>query len=207
MATLNAVVRDDSKKSIAKTLRKEGKIPSVVYGQTVGNESITVNAGEVDKLFHNEGRNAIITLNIDNKKKYTVMAHELQFNNLKGTIQHIDFLEINVNEELDAVVPVVLQGTEKVEELRAVVNHQLSELTVRALPKDLPSSIEIDVSELAVGESIRISDIKTENGYTILGDPEEVIVSVSYGGKNEEAEETEEPPAAEGAQTPEQPGE
>ncbi|GGL64132.1 50S ribosomal protein L25 [Sporolactobacillus putidus] len=201
MATLNAVIRDHFKKSVAKTLRKEGQIPSVVYGKTVGNESIAVSAGEVDKLFRSEGRNAIITLNIGDKKKYTVMAHDLQFNNLKGTIQHIDFLEINMNEEIDAVVPVVLQGTEEVEGSGAVVNHQLNELTVRALPKDLPSSIEVDVSKLAVGENIRINDIDAKNGYTIIGDPEEVIVSVSYGGKNEEAEE---PSAAEGAQASEE---
>lgn len=205
MATLNAAIRDNLKKSAAKLLRKEGKIPSVVYGKTVGNESIAVSAGEVSKLFRSEGRNAIITLNIDDKKEYTVMAHELQFNNLKGTIQHIDFLEINMNEAIDAVVPVVLKGSETVEAGGAVVNHQLSELTVHALPKDLPGSIEIDVSKLAVGENIRVSDIASNADYKIIGDPEDVVVSVSYGGKDEV---TEEAPAAESApETAEQPAE
>lgn len=188
MATLNAAIRDDSKKSIAKKLRREGQIPSVVYGKTAANESIAVNAGEINKMFRDEGRNAIITLNIDDKKKYTVMAHELQFNNLKGTIQHIDFLQINMNEAIDAVVPVVLKGAEIVEVGEVVVNNQLSELTVNALPANLPNSIEIDVSKLTVGDSIRISDIAPEADYKILGDPEEVVVSVSYSGKSAEEE-------------------
>ncbi|TGA96525.1 50S ribosomal protein L25/general stress protein Ctc [Sporolactobacillus shoreae] len=188
MATLNAAIRDDSKKSIAKKLRREGQIPSVVYGKTATNESIAVNAGEINKMFRDEGRNAIITLNIDDKKKYTVMAHELQFNNLKGTIQHIDFLQINMNEAIDAVVPVVLKGAEIVEVGEVVVNNQLSELTVNALPANLPNSIEIDVSKLTVGDSIRISDIAPEADYKILGEPEEVVVSVSYSGKSAEEE-------------------
>ncbi|WP_010632673.1 50S ribosomal protein L25 [Sporolactobacillus vineae] len=184
MATLNAAIRDDSKKSIAKQLRREGQIPAVVYGKGVEeNESIAVNAGEVSKAFRKEGRNAIITLNLSDDKKYTVMAHELQFNNLKGTIQHIDFLAINVNEAIDAVVPVELKGTETVEVGEVVVNNQLSELTVRSLPKNLPAAIELDVSGLHVGDSIRISEIKPAGDYTILGEPEDVVVSVSYSSK------------------------
>lgn len=190
MATLNATIRGEFKKSYAKKLRNEGKIPSVVYGKTVGNESVAVDAGAVSKLFRSEGRNAIINLDIEGKKKYTVMAHELQFDSIKGTVRHIDFLEINMNEEIDAVVPVVLQGAEAVEAGDVVLNHQLSELTVRALPNDLPSTIEVDVSKLAVGDAIRVSDLASGTSkYTILGDPEEVIVTLSYGAKV--AEETE----------------
>lgn len=182
MATLNATIRGEFKKSYAKKLRNEGKIPSVVYGKTVGNESVAVDAGAVSKLFRSEGRNAIINLDIEGKKKYTVMAHELQFDSIKGTVRHIDFLEINMNEEIDAVVPVVLQGAEAVEAGDVVLNHQLSELTVRALPNDLPSTIEVDVSKLAVGDAIRVSDLASGTSkYTILGDPEEVIVTLSYG--------------------------
>jgi ribosomal protein L25, Ctc-form len=188
LATLNAAIRDDSKKSIARQLRLKGEIPAVVYGKSVEkNESITVNAAEVGKAFRKEGRNAIITLNLSDDKKYTVMAHELQYNNLKGTIQHIDFLAININEAIDAVVPVELKGTEAVEIGEVVVNNQLSELTIRALPKNLPASIEFDVSGLHVGDSVRISDIKPTGDYKILGDPEDVVVSVSYSSKVAEA--------------------
>lgn len=207
MATLNAAIRDDSKKSIAKQLRREGKIPSVVYGKTTESESISVNAGEVSKLFRDEGRNAVITLNIADGKKYTVMAHDLQYNSLKGTIQHIDFLAINVNETIDAVVPVVLKGAEVVEVGDVVVNHQLSELTVRALPKDLPSAIEVDVSKMTVGDNVRISDIAPESGYKILGEPEDVVVSISYSGKNTEETEAAPATAAETSSTEKTPAE
>ncbi|WKB35930.1 50S ribosomal protein L25/general stress protein Ctc [Terrilactibacillus sp. S3-3] len=180
MAKLNAAIRDDSRKSVAKQLRKQGKIPAVVYGKTVGNQSVAVNEGEMSKLFRQEGRNALIELNLDDNKEYTVMAHELQYDHIKGTIQHIDFLEVNVNEEIDAVVPVVLQGAEAAEEGGAVLNHTLNELTVRALPTQLPNAIEIDVSGLNIGDHVRIGDIKPDGQYTILGDPEEVVVSVFH---------------------------
>jgi large subunit ribosomal protein L25 len=196
MATLSAAIRSDFKKSFAKKLRNEGKIPSVVYGKTVGNEAVSVDAGAMSKLFRSEGRNAIINLDVEGKKKYTVMAHELQFDPLKGTVRHIDFLEINMNEDIDAVVPVVLSGAEAVETGDVVLNNQLSELTVRALPNNLPSTIEVDVSKLAVGDAIRISDLVSDaKDYTILGDPEDVIVTLSYG------EQVAEEPAAEATET------
>lgn len=195
MATLDAAVRDVSKKSITKQLRREGKIPSVVYGKTIGNESIAVSEGAVNKALRDEGRNAIITLNIAGRKPYTVMAHELQYNSLKGTIQHIDFLEINMDEEIETVVPVTLTGADIVEVGDVVVNHQQAELTVRALPSNLPQTIEVDVSKLTVGDNIRIGDIVSNANYTIIGDPEDVVVSVSYSGKS--SDETEEAAPAE----------
>ncbi|MCL1632465.1 50S ribosomal protein L25 [Sporolactobacillus sp. CPB3-1] len=191
MATINATIRREFKKSYAKQLRKEGKIPSVVYGKTVGNQSVAVEASAVNKLLNSEGRNAIINLDIEGEKKYTVMAHELQYDPIKGTVRHIDFLEINLNEDIDAVVPVVLKNAEQVETGDVVLNHQISELTVRALPNNLPSAIEVDVASLKVGEAIRVSDLATNNTeYKILGEPEDVIVTLSYGAK--EAETTEE---------------
>ncbi|BBN97358.1 50S ribosomal protein L25 [Sporolactobacillus terrae] len=204
MATLNAAIRNNYKKSYTKQLRKEGKVPSVVYGKTVGNEGLAVDAQAIDKLFRDEGRNAIINLAIEGKKKYTVMAHDLQFDPLKGNVRHIDFLEINMNEEIDAVVPVILKGVEQVESGDAVLNNQLSELTVRALPNKLPSAIEVDVTKLSVGDSIRISDLaSTAKDYTILGDAEDAIVSLSYGSQEAAApeEETAEDTAAEPTST------
>ncbi|MFT8363589.1 MAG: 50S ribosomal protein L25 [Sporolactobacillus sp.] len=188
MALLAATVRDSSKRSITHELRKEGKVPSVVYGKTVGNQSIAVNSSEVSKLLRSAGRNAVISLDIEGKKRYTVMAHEMQYDPIKGTIRHIDFLEININETLDAIVPVELVNTEALQASDAVLNHSISELTVRALPNNLPSAIQIDVSKLSVGDSIRISDVKPEADYTIIGDPDEVIASLSYGGTDQTEE-------------------
>ncbi|CAM3229840.1 50S ribosomal protein L25 [Sporolactobacillus spathodeae] len=202
MALLAAAVRDSSKKSVTHALRKEGKVPSVVYGKTVGNQSIVVNAGEVSKLLHSEGRNAVISLDIEGKKSYTVMAHEMQYDPIKGSIQHIDFLEINLHEKIDAVVPVELDNTEAFEGSDAVLNHTISELTVRALPNDLPSAIHVDVSKLSVGDSIRISDVNPDADYTIIGDPEDVIVSLSHGEADEAAEETTADTTAEAQETP-----
>ncbi|MCI1859078.1 MAG: 50S ribosomal protein L25 [Sporolactobacillus sp.] len=195
MATLNAAVRDDSKRSVTKKLRLEGKIPAVIYGKTVQNASVSVAANELRKVFSKEGKNAVINLNVDNQKHYTVMAHELQYDHLKGSIQHIDFLQINVNEAIDAVVPVALKGVKDIEVGGVVVTNQLSELRVHALPANLPSTIAVDVSTMKVGDSLRIKDLAPDKNYEIVGDPEDVIVSVAYGGQ--EASEPAAPAASE----------
>lgn len=197
MAVIHAAIRNNLKKSATKTLRAEGRIPSVVYGKKIGNEPISVESREIGRLFRREGRNALITLDINDKQKCTVMAHEVQFNHLKGSIQHIDFLEVDVNQEMEAVVPVTVKGIEQAEQGGAVVNHQLSELAVRALPNAIPNAIEVDVSGLSVGDNIRIGDIPAGEGYTLVGNPEEVVVSVSYADRSSDTETEEEAPAEE----------
>ncbi|MFT8872655.1 MAG: 50S ribosomal protein L25 [Sporolactobacillus sp.] len=187
MARLAAVLRDSSKKSVIHSLRNAGKIPSVVYGKTVSSEPIAVDAAEVTKLLSQEGRNAVIALDVEGKKRYTVMVHDLQLDPIKGTIRHADFLAVNLNETLDAVVPVELVNREVVESGEVVLNHQTAELTVRALPNNLPATITVDVSGLKAGESIRVSDITPDGDYEIVSDPEETIVSLTYGAAEEEA--------------------
>lgn len=180
LAELKTINREHTKKSMIKKLRSEGKIPAVVYGKNVGNESISVEEGDVMRLFKADGRNAVMQMKLGNNKGFSVMAHDIQFDRLKGDIIHIDFLEIDMKSELDAVVPVVLTGESAGEKEGGVVQHTLNEVNVRALPANIPSTIEVDVSALNVGDSLKIGDIKSAGGdYTVLDDEDDVVVSVT----------------------------
>ncbi|TCP22545.1 LSU ribosomal protein L25P [Scopulibacillus darangshiensis] len=192
MVQLNAKNRQHLRKSMTKKLRNEGRIPAVVYGKNVGNQNVSVEEGEMIRLFRSDGRNAVIQMKVENNKPYSVMAHDIQFDRLKDEIVHIDFLEIDMKTEIDAVVPVVLTGESAGEKEGGVVQHQFNELNVRSLPANIPSNIEVDVSALNIGDSLKVRDLKANADYEILDDEDEVIVSVTPPTLEEPEAESEE---------------
>src|SRR5690606_22652397 len=115
---------------------------------------------------------------------------------IKNSVIHVDFFKVNMNEEVDAEVPIQFIGESPGEKAGGVIQHNLNMIEVRALPKDLPSSIEVSLDELNIGDTITVGDLKAniDGNYTILNDDEEVIVTVlapSGGGTDEASEETE----------------
>ncbi|MFC7394730.1 50S ribosomal protein L25/general stress protein Ctc [Scopulibacillus cellulosilyticus] len=193
MSTLNVINRDESRRSLTKGLRRKGKIPAIVYGKDISNQTIAVEESDMLRLLRNEGRNAVINLNLDNNKSYPVMAHEIQYDNLKGEIVHIDFLKIDMKSEIDAVVPVTLTGESIGEKEGGVVEQPLVELNIRALPGNIPNHIEADISELNVGDSLRVADILDKLDVEVLDEENEVIASVQPPTKLEEETADEEP--------------
>lgn len=188
MAKLSVIERKDTKHSATRKLRSEGKIPGVVYGKTVGNKSIAVDEGEMIRLFHKEGRNAIIQLSVGKDNPSSVMVHDIQMDHLKDEMVHIDFIEINMKSEIEAEVPLHLTGESAGEKEGGVVNQPVVHLLVKALPSDLPNHIEVDISELNIGESLQVKDIKVDGKYDILTDEEEVITSIVTPAAEEPAE-------------------
>ncbi|MFD2617449.1 50S ribosomal protein L25 [Terrilactibacillus laevilacticus] len=188
MVLLNAIERDHSKKSIIKDLRRHKKIPGVVYGKNVMNQSIAVDESDILKAFRSEGRNAIFQLKLEGNKETPVMVHEIQFDPLTSMITHLDFLKVDMNTEVEAVVPVVLNGEASG---GGVVQLTESELNVRALPNNIPSVIEINITGLTPGDHIKIGDLKTSRNYRFVGHTDEIVVSVSHVDQVEEEEATE----------------
>ncbi|MBM7646463.1 large subunit ribosomal protein L25 [Scopulibacillus daqui] len=178
MSTLNVINRDKKKKSITKGLRRKGKIPAIVYGKDISNQTIAVDEGDMLRLLRNEGRNAIIKLELDNGQAYSVMAHDIQFDHLKDEIVHIDFVKIDMKSEVDTLVPVTLKGESVGEKEGGIVEQSLVELNVRALPSNIPNHIEADISELKIGDSIRVADISDKLDVEVLNDENDVIASI-----------------------------
>ena len=178
---INAKPRDKLGKEHAKKLRREGRIPAVVYGAEISPLPLEVE----DKSFHallrsGLGENVIITLNIDDQENgdKKVLIREVQRDPVWGNILHIDFQQISLTKKLTINVPVQLVGTPiGVQQDGGILQHVLRELEVECLPTDIPEKIEVEVTNLKIGDSIHVRDLKLEK-VEILSDLQGSIVSV-----------------------------
>ncbi|KPL03948.1 MAG: hypothetical protein AMJ73_04985 [candidate division Zixibacteria bacterium SM1_73] len=178
---LKAKARDKFGKEHVKKLRRKGVIPAVVYGAEISPLPLEVEAKSFHALLRSGlGENVIITLNIDDPKNgdKKVLIREIQRDPVWGNILHIDFQQISLTKKLTINVPVHLVGTPLgVQQDGGILQHVLRELEVECLPTDIPEKIEVDVSNLKIGDSIHVGDIKLE-GAELLSDPQGSIVSV-----------------------------
>lgn len=180
-------------------LRKQGIIPGVIYGPS-GNKNISIDEAELRKLMREtSGSASIISVSCDKGTSKLTIIEKLHRKPTTGAFLHVDFHEVSANEPMHATLPVHTVGEAvgvKFENgTLEILNHSLH---VKCLPKNLPESITVDVSELHAGASIHVKDIPTIEGVTFLGDPEVVVISCSDGRKAAAQEE-----AAEEAKAPE----
>ncbi len=174
---LKAEKRETTKKSILTGLRNKGEFPAVVYGYKTDNTAVSVNESEFFKVLKEVGRNGVISIQIG-KDKTNVILGDYQHDRIKNTITHADFLAIDMSSEIDADVHVHLIGDAAGSKEGGVVQQTLHQLSVTAKPVDIPESIEIDVSELNIGDSLTVADIRKKTDAAINNEDEESIVSV-----------------------------
>ncbi|MBF7020745.1 50S ribosomal protein L25/general stress protein Ctc [Staphylococcus sp. 18_1_E_LY] len=178
MASLKSVIRQGKQtRSDLKTLRNSGKVPAIVYGYSTKNTSVKVDEVEFIKVIREVGRNGVIELAVGSKT-IKVMVSDYQFDPLKNQITHIDFLAINMSEERTVEVPVQLIGEAAGAKEGGVVEQPLFDLEVTATPDNIPESIEVDITELEVNDSISVSDLKTTGDFTIENDENDSVVTV-----------------------------
>jgi large subunit ribosomal protein L25 len=176
-ATLQAKKRENLKTSNTRAIRSAGEVPAIIYGYQVEPKTVAVDSIELLKTVRDEGKNAIISLQIDGDA-VDVMLHDYQIDPLKDELVHADFYAVNMKEEMDVQVPIVLEGEAIGAKEGGVLQQPLYDLSIRAKPKDIPEQITIDVSDLAVGDSILVSDLKEGRNYDILEDEGTTIVSI-----------------------------
>ncbi len=173
-------------------LRAEGFIPAVVYGKKEENTPIKLSIRDFKKAFKSAGESAIITLKgLDDDKE--VLIHDVDFEPVKGEPRHVDFYAIERGKKLTVTVPLEFIGVAPaVKELGGVLVKVLHELEIEVLPRDLPQSIEVDISPIADFEtSLHVKDLVLPEGVASTADPEEVVASA-----NEAKEEVFEEPEA-----------
>ena len=175
---LKADKRDNNTKSYIKELREEGIVPAVVYGN--GKEPVSVAVDSVDllKTVRDEGKNAIISLDIKGNA-VDVMLHDYQTDPLKGSLVHADFYIVNMSEARNVEVPIQLVGEAPGSKEGGVLQQPLYDLEISAKPNDIPDQISVDVSKLEVGDSISVGDLPTDGTYEILTDAETTIATVT----------------------------
>jgi large subunit ribosomal protein L25 len=200
--TLVAESRDVTGSSDSRRSRREGRIPAVVYGHGLEPLSITVDARELRvALSTSAGLNQLLNINVGGNT-HLALARELQRHPVRHTVAHVDFQIVRRDEVVRSEVPVVITGEAlAVNRAGGVLEHVISTLTVHSTPANIPNEITVDVSELNVGDSIRIGDLKLPSGVSTDLDPDEVLVIAAFGAVQVEAEgEAAEGEAAESAE-------
>lgn len=198
---LKVGLRDITGKA-SKRLAGEGLIPAVVYGPKFETVSVTVDRREFERLLHaaSVGSSLVDLLIEGHDKPVDVIIKEVKRDEVKGSVQHIDFWAVDMSETIQTAVSIAYVGSAAGERAGGVVMHAMREFRIEARPKDLPEHIEVDVSALEIGDSINVADIAAPRGVTILDDPEATIVSVAAPAVEEEEAPAE---AIEGVEVPE----
>lgn len=199
---LKAETRDASGKKVAKDLRNKGLIPAIVYKGGKDAVKLQLTSDAIEEVLHTKaGANVLITLKISggqNAKDKTVIIKEIQRDPVKDKILHVDFNEISLTETLKINVPLTAHGESiGVKKDGGVLEHVMWEVQVECLPTHIPEKIELDVSNLNIGDAIYVKNIVLPEGVKILNDPELIAIIVKPPRvevpKEEVAEEVTEP--------------
>jgi large subunit ribosomal protein L25 len=175
---LQAETRHDTGKGFARRLRASGKVPGVLYGHEMDPIPLSVDAREMFHLLHGgAGGNALMDLMVDGTE-HLAMAREIQRDHIHNKLIHIDFLAVSRSEKITVNVPVVETGEAVGVKEGGVVEHHLREVSVECFPQDVPEQIDFDISNVALGDMIHVSDLNPPSGVTILSNPEDAVLSV-----------------------------
>jgi large subunit ribosomal protein L25 len=198
-AKLKAERRQDTGKGVARKLRQAGKLPAVLYGGHEESVSLVLNAHETGLLFQAISvENTLIQLEVEGEAApVATLVREVQAHPFRPEILHVDFLRVEKGVELELTVPILLIGTPVgVRDEGGMLEHVVYEVPVRCIPSAIPESFEVDVSRLAIGDSIHSDDLDIPEGVTLQFDEVVTICAVHPPRLEEEAEvddEAEEP--------------
>jgi len=193
---LNATKRDVVGKQV-KALRREGKLPAVIYGRHTEPINVNLEAHSASLVLGKLTSSSLVTLNVDGTE-YPALVRERQRDYIKNRLLHVDFLAVSLTETLRTSVSVHFVGVSgAVKDYNAVMVHNLESLEVECLPTDLPERIDVDISVLKrPGEGIRVKDVKVSDKLRLLNDPETMVAVATFAKVEEEGAAV---PGAEGA--------
>jgi large subunit ribosomal protein L25 len=177
-ATLKVTQRDTFGSRATRRLRRDGLVPGIVYGQGGEARPFQVSARELRVLL-TEGH-TLLDLELDGSKAVPVVIKEQQHHPVRGDVMHLDFLEVRLDEEIQAEVPIELEGADQAPGVRegGVLEHVGREITVEALPTEIPERITVDVSEMDINDTINLSTVRAPSGVKFMVDePEEFTIA------------------------------
>jgi large subunit ribosomal protein L25 len=177
--TLAAEPREVIGKKVA-AMRREGRLPAVVYGHGVDSENLSLDAHEFDLLRRHAGNNALIELSVHGKRSRPVLVQQVQVHPVNRRPLHVDLFLVRMTEELTVDVRLVATGiSQAVERDGGTLLHPIEHIRVKALPDHLPQSVEYSVDSLEDFDAvIKVSDLVIPSDVTLLTDPEEVVAKV-----------------------------
>jgi len=177
--TLEAEARPLTTKGDVKSLRQKGRVPGVAYGDNGKPVTLTVDEKAVQGILHSEGgRNALITLKLGSDA-HPVLIKEIQRHPITRALRHLDFVRISLKKKIETRVPLHVKGEAPgVKVGGGVLEHLIRDLRVRCLPTEIPTSIDVDISNLQLNQGLRAKELVLPKGVEILMDAESVIVHV-----------------------------
>lgn len=201
---LQAQLRTPGTKNDSRRVRREGKVPGVVYGAGKDALPVSLDPRQVARILRSQsGHNTIFDLSLDGEQGKAMIV-DWQYEPIKGSLLHIDLKRIAMDKALTVEVPIVLKGEATgVKQQGGIMEQILREVEIECLPGDIPAGIEADVSELVFGKVLRVSDLKPGDKIKILSDPNQPVAHVI--SVKEEVAATPEAVAAEAATGPSEP--
>jgi len=180
---LAAQVRKEQKKGPSRRLRDKGFVPAVFYGRSAENILLAVKSDELIKLHKDKKDHAFIKLIIDDEGSKKIeklsLIKELQLQPLTGKLYHVDFYEVDEKRKITMDVALNFIGKAIGVENGGELQHLKREVKVSCLPLDLPDHIDVDVTDLEIGDSVKIRDLKVAEGVTLLDRPYTSVASVA----------------------------
>ena len=180
--TLEAQPRHPGTKNQARRVRRDGKIPAVVYGAGKDSLPVSVDPRQVLRILHSEtGHNTIFDLDLNGGERTKAMIVDWQYEPLKGRLLHIDLKRIALDKVLKVSVPIMLKGEAAgVKQEGGILEQILREVEIECLPADIPSHIDVDISHLTFGKVLRVSDLPHSEKLKFLSDANQPVAHVTH---------------------------
>jgi large subunit ribosomal protein L25 len=179
-ANLQAATRTNTGKGAARTLRRQGKVPGVIYGHNRAAEAVEVDTAALNKMLIGiSAGTTVLDVVVDGRPAVKALIREIQRDSVRpAEILHLDLYEVRADEKVTLSVPIHLVGIpDGVRNFGGVLDHVLRELEIEVLPADIPDHVELDVTALTIGHSLFVRDLKVEKA-EVLNDPDTPVCTV-----------------------------
>ena len=177
-------------KGAVRKLRAAGRIPAILYGQGKESVPLAIDPRALEKVLRAGGANALLDLTVEGRPELgspVALVKELQRHPIRGTIVHADLYQVDLTRSVEVEVPVHLIGKAKGIDFGGILEHSLREVALECLPRSIPASIEVDVSNMEIGDVIHVRDLVLPPGVSLVSDPDLGVVHVALPAAEEEA--------------------
>ena len=174
---LSVKKREAGHRSTLTQLRKGGAIPAVIYGYSLDSTPISISEKEFRKSIQKNGQNGVFSMELDGKK-VNVVVSEIQQCSIKNEVNHIDFLAINMSEVIESEVPIKLVGESVGISVGGILMQPNLDVKIKVKPADIPEAIEVDITELKIGETITVADIRDKIEFDIISENDHTLVTI-----------------------------
>ncbi|MCW3489123.1 50S ribosomal protein L25/general stress protein Ctc [Dethiobacter alkaliphilus] len=187
---VQAVPREKVTKSQLKELRNSGMVPGIVYGQKDDAVAIAVDSKDIISILQSAaGTNSLVDLAVEGNKETVIIKELVEDIFIQDRFTHVDFLRISLKDKLEVQVPVIFTGDAVGVKEGGTLQPLLREVSLKCLPTEIPESIELDISNLSVGETLTVGDLTVPASAELLNEADEAVVSVAAPRMAEEAAE------------------